>query len=433
MRILLLLPHPNLLPSDPFDKEPLMPDRRYPELLAPAGTLRKCKVALAYGADAVYAGAAGFSMRPDDASLSPRDLREAARLAHEAGAALHVALNTLCFPDDLGAIREWFEETRDIPFDALILSDPAVLQMAQRLRPTLPLHLSTQQSVSNPDAAAFWRDAGLCRIVAARECTLADIRRMAEVVDMELFIHGSMCMAVSGRCLLSAYLTGASASRGACKHACRWEWQLVEEKRPGETFPLFQTGRETILLGSTDLCLRPYIREVLEAGAVAWKIEGRMKSEYYVGVTTAVYRQALDAIQTLAAGDGSGSDAGWESLLESVSHRPYAPGFAFGYADPPALQTDNRVRATHAFLGVVEEAQAGGSWLVARNPFRVGDRVEALAPGQAPFPVRIERITDDAGTLREAAHPGVLLDVRTDPPLPVFALLRRAFHPVDEG
>lgn len=393
-----------------------------PELLAPAGTLRKCRVALAYGADAVYAGAVGLSMRPDEASLSTDDLRQAARLAHESGTTLHVALNTLCFPDDLGAVREWFEETRDIPFDALILSDPAVLRMAKSMRPTLPLHLSTQQSVSNPEAAAFWKDAGIQRIVAARECTLTDIRRMAEVVDMELFVHGSMCMAVSGRCLLSAYLTGASASRGSCKHTCRWEWQLVEEKRPGETFPVFETGRETLLLGSTDLCLRPYIHETLSAGAVAWKIEGRMKSEYYVGVTTGVYREALDAV---FAGKEPPDGDDWRARLESVSHRPYAPGFAFGYAEPSAMQTDNFVRATHLFLGVVEDTDGARSRLVVRNPFKVGEEVEALAPGRAPFPVRIEGITEESGDTRDAAHPGLLFEVETDPPLPPYALLRR--------
>lgn len=399
-----------------------MTARQTPELLAPAGTLRKCRVALAYGADAVYAGAAGLSMRPADASLAPGDLRAATRLAHEAGATLHVALNTLCFADDLGAVREWFEETRDIPFDALILSDPAVLRIAQAMRPALPLHLSTQQSVANSEAAAFWRDAGITRIVAARECSLPDIRQMADVIDMELFVHGSMCMAVSGRCLLSAYLTGASASRGACKHTCRWEWQLVEEKRPGEAYPVFQTGRETILLGSSDLCLRPYIHETLAAGAVAWKIEGRMKSEYYVGVTTGVYREALD---TVRHGSEPPPEDDWRARLESVSHRPYGAGFAFGYAEPSALQTDNLVRATHLFLGVVEDTDGACSRLVARNPFKVGESVEALAPGRAPFPVRIEGITEEAGTSRDAAHPGLPLELLTDPPLPRYALLRR--------
>ena len=221
-----------------------------PELLLPAGSLSKARMAVAYGADAVYAGAPGLSMRPESAELVIDELAETVALVHAAGRRIYVCINTLMFQEDLPRLREWLAATRELEIDALLVSDPGAFALARELRPEVRLHISTQMSTANVAAARFWRDAGASRIVLARECSIADAGEIARDsgVEVEMFVHGAMCMAVSGRCLLSAHLCGHSGSKGDCKHSCRWEWQLVEQKRPGETMPVFETGRSTLFM-----------------------------------------------------------------------------------------------------------------------------------------------------------------------------------------
>lgn len=400
-----------------------------PELLAPAGSLAKVRVALAYGADAVYVGAAGMSMRPDSASLDVDDLRTATAAAHAAGKRLYVAVNTMLFEDDLPPLAEWLTATADIPFDAVIVSDPGAFDRVAHRRPDTRLHISTQAGVANSHAAAFWQRVGAARVVLARECSLAQAREIATVsgIETEIFVHGAMCVAISGRCLLSAHLCGHSASRGNCKHSCRWEWQLVEQKRPGDAIPVFETGRETVLLGSTDLCLIDHIPELVNSGVRSLKIEGRMKSEHYVAAVTRTYRAALDAFA--ASPETYIPNPAWAAELNAISHRPYATGFAFGYPDhtPASLQTHNRPVSSNELVGVVATSDARTTRIDVRNPFRPGDDLEWIAPGGRGGTLTVGRITDTAGHALNRALCGTIADVQlvTSPDLPPQAILRR--------
>ncbi|MHC4885350.1 MAG: U32 family peptidase C-terminal domain-containing protein [Planctomycetota bacterium] len=399
-----------------------------PELLIPAGNLLKLRVALAYGADAVYVGAARFSMRPDEAAMTPEVLAEAVEHTHNAGKRIYVGLNTLMGEADIGELEAWLAETGHIPFDAVIVSDPGVLALVRAARSDVEVHISTQLSTANHHAAQFWMDAGASRVVLARECTIEDAGAIAAAnIPVEVFVHGAMCIAYSGRCLLSAHLTGKSGNRGECKHSCRWEWQLVESKRPGDTLPVFETGKETILLGSTDLCLIEHIPELVQSGMASLKVEGRMKGEYYVGVITRTYRAALDAYA--AAPEGFTLDPAWTAELESVSHRPYDTGFAFGYPEqePERLQVNNTVSGTYDVVGLVTGLDGDTLQLLVKNPFRVDETLKWVGPDNSAGTLTVASILGPDRRPRDAAHPGTTVTVTlTDsPPPPELALLRR--------
>jgi len=404
--------------------------REIPELLIPAGNPRKARVALAYGADAIYAGAAGFSMRPDQASFSLDELAETLALAQSAGKKLYVAINSLFQGEELEQLRSWLKMSQGLAFDALILSDPGALLLVKELRPEIPIHISTQMSTANHLSLKFWAQMGAERVILARECSLAEVQSMAQAgsIPVEIFIHGAMCVAVSGRCLLSAHLTGRSASKGDCKHSCRWEWQLVEHKRPGETFPIFETGKETILLGSTDLCLIEHIPAVVESGACSLKVEGRMKGEHYVATVTRAYRAALDAY----ARDPESwqLDPHWLQELDAMAHRPYAAGFAFGYPhhDPTQLQTGNRVFARKEFLGIVEGFSGERLRLAVKGLFRRGEVLEWIGPQMRGGALEVLGIWTEEGEVMEIAHSGRNLELEVKVqggPLPELAILRR--------
>ncbi|MCB1070835.1 MAG: U32 family peptidase C-terminal domain-containing protein [Kiritimatiellae bacterium] len=398
-----------------------------PELLLPAGNLSKLRMALAYGADAVYVGAAGLSMRPDQSSFGVAELAEAVGYAQAMGKKCYVAANSLIFQNDLPQVEAWLDATRGIPMDAVILSDVGAIALTRRMRPELELHISTQLSTANVEAARFWGHYGATRVVLARECSLADAEAVVRGsdVEVEVFVHGAMCMAVSGRCLLSAHLCGQSGSTGACKQSCRWEWQLVESKRPGESFPVFETGRETIFLGSTDLCLIEHIPELVRTGVRSLKVEGRMKSEYYVASVARVYRAALDRFA--ADPDGYEMDPGWLRELEAVSHRPYAKGFAFGYpaADPGVLQTHNRPVSTGEILALPEHREGAFHILSVKNAFALGDAVAWIAPGDACGTAEVLTLLDESGQPLDRARCGSRVQARFSTPLPEHAILRR--------
>lgn len=400
-----------------------------PQLLAPAGTLQKLRIALAYGADGVYVGAAGFSMRPDSAALSLAEIAEGAALTRAAGARLYVALNIMAFDNELPQIGDWLTQVRGLGIDGLIVGDAGVFALAQRIAPEIPLHISTQMGVANREAAAFWSAAGARRIVLARECPLSEAGAMAHAggAEIEIFVHGAMCTAVSGRCLLSAHLAGSSGSRGECKHACRWEYQLVEQKRPGEAIPVFEEGGRTIFLGSRDLCLIEYIPQLVSSGVASLKIEGRMKSEYYVATVIGAYRRALNAYAAEPTEYRFNPD--WLRELESVSHRPFSTGFAFGYPhdNPAALQCDNGYTGTHEFCGYVT---AEGEVFV-KNPIRAGENLEYISPGGGGR-IAVERILaagEEVGLARPAS---VVRLEHAGEELPVWSMLRRR-KPVAAG
>lgn len=399
-----------------------------PELLMPAGSLFKVRMALAYGADAVYVGAPGLSMRPDTVTLDTAELAEAVALAHAARRKLYACVNTLMFEADLPRLATWLEQTRTLAFDALLVADPGALTLVRQHRPDVPVHVSTQMSTANTAAAAFWRAAGARRVVLARECRLSDAETIAREsgIEVEMFVHGAMCMAISGRCLLSAHLCGRSGSRGECKHSCRWEWQLVEQKRPGEALPIFETGGQTFLMGSTDLCLIRHIPRLAAAGLASLKVEGRMKSEYYVATVARVYRAALDA--WAADPEGYTLDPAWLAELEAVSHRPYDEGFAFESPDErPRPSSPDQPVSTHDMVALVTGRSAEGYHMNVKHPFGAGDVLEWIGPGMAGGWAEIASITRPGGSPIARSHCGtdVIVTLAGETGLPDLAILRR--------
>jgi putative protease len=379
-------------------KERVLNETQLPELLLPAATLSHLEMALKYGADAVYVGAAGLSMRPDQVAFDVDRLAQAVQRAHAAGCRIYVVANVLLNEGGqqqgdatLTAYAQWLHDTRDIAFDAVVVSDLGAIALSRELRPELELHISTQLGAANHRAVALLGTLGAERVVLARECSLQDVARIVEQTELEIevFVHGAMCMAISGRCLLSAHLAGKSGNKGQCKHSCRWEWQLVEQKRPGEALPVFEAGGQTILLGSKDLCLIEHLPDVVATGVHSLKVEGRMKSEYYVATVGRAYRAALDALaraeQTYAL------DERWLAELCAVSHRPFSPGFAFGYPqdDPARLQTHNRPVSDCVLVGYVDAVDGERLTVRVKNPFAPGDRLEWIGPGDAEGELRV--------------------------------------------
>ena len=358
-----------------------------PELLAPAGNLEKLATALAYGADAVYAGIDRFSLRSRAGSLRLGDLPKACELVQRYQRRLYLALNAFLHPGDEDAFRRLLEKLRPLPISAYIVADPGALALVRALDPGRELHLSTQANVTSASAAKFWQGQGVKRLNLARELTLAEIAaiRAQTGIELEVFAHGALCVAYSGRCLLSAAMTGRSANRGECAQPCRWNYAVQEETRPGELFSIEEDQHGTYLFNSRDLCLVEHLPALAAAGINSLKIEGRMKSRYYVAAVTRVYRAALDAWRADPA--GWRVDPVWLRELATVSHRPYGTGFLFG-REAGVHSADSRYRQSHLFVGVVGDDGGPAGWLVeGRNRFAVGDEIELIGPAmrQAVF------------------------------------------------
>lgn len=402
---------------------------RIPELLAPAGDLEKLQAAVVYGADAVYLGGKQFGLRAGAGNFTPEDMARGVAFAHRRGVKVYVTVNVFARNRDLELLPGYLRELRDLGVDAVIVSDPGVLDLAVRLVPELPVHLSTQASTTNWAAAAFWAAHGAKRIVLARELSGEEIReiRRRVAVPLEVFVHGALCISYSGRCLLSNYLTGRDANRGDCAQACRWRYALVEEKRPGEYLPISEDERGSYILSSRDLCLLEYIPELVEAGVDSLKIEGRMKSLHYVATVVNVYRQALDAYRRdprhfcVAPA--------WREELGKVSNRDYTTGFFTGNAVPGAHGAVTGIyRRPYTFVGVVREydRHAGLALVEQRNRFAVGEELEALVPGGEVLSFRVRAIYDADGTPRRAApHPRQAVYLSAGSVLPPFSILRR--------
>ena len=321
------------------------------------------------------------------------------------------------------------QAAKHLSFDAVIVSDPGAFSLIRELHPELNIHISTQLSTANTAAVSFWENNGARRVVLARECTLADAEKIAREcgIEVEVFVHGSMCVAVSGRCLLSAYLSGHSGSKGRCKHSCRWEWQVVEQKRPGEPITVFETGRETIFFGSKDLCLIEYIPQLVKSGVCSFKVEGRMKSESYTATVTRVYRDALDCYKENH--DGYKVNPEWIRELETVSHRPYGTGFAFGYSssEPESLQTHNHVISTCKILGVVDGISESNHKVLVKNPFSVNEEMEWIGSKMAGGMVSVSEICGENGAqiLKPQGGDIVSVSFKDRIILPDYAILRR--------
>ncbi|AMV73502.1 U32 family peptidase [Desulfuromonas carbonis] len=385
------------------------------ELLAPAGDLEKLQAALDYGADAVYAGGERFGLRAQAGNFTLDALARGRELCARRGRRLYLTLNAELRPGEEADLAAYLEALRPLDLDAYIISDPGVLALARRCDPRRPLHLSTQASTTNAGALAFWRQAGVGRVNLARELSLSEIRALAMAatgVELEVFVHGAMCVAWSGRCLLSAALTGRSANQGACAQPCRWRYALVEETRPGEYFPIEEDGRGSYLFNSRDLCLLEDLPALLGAGVSSLKIEGRMKSVYYVAAVTRVYRAAIDS--WLNNPDSWRCDPRWLEELDKVSHRPYDRGFLAGHRTALVHPGDSRYRRSWDFVGVVLAAAGGVGEVAVRNRFFPGESLELIGPQMRQAELVVGTLHDAAGLPLTVAQP----NARVRMPLP---------------
>lgn len=399
---------------------------RTPELLVPAGDLDKLRTALRFGADAVYVGMPRFGLRAMAGNFTLEQLKIGRELCRESGRKLFLTLNAYLQPDEIPMLEQSLEELRPMEIDAYIISDPGVLATVRRVDPKREIHLSTQANTCNPAAAEFWRTQGVSRVNLARELSLDQVRqfRAGTSLELEMFVHGAMCVAISGRCLLSAALTGRSANRGACTHPCRWSYRLTEETRPDSPLSLEEDERGSYLLNSRDLCLLEAIPEILTAGVDSLKIEGRMKSLYYVAAVTRVYRAALDLWQTEP--DSWRVDPRWREELDRVSHRPYGTGFIHGNGDPQIHADDSHYQRSYDFIGVVLEKKRDGLCLVeGRNRFFPGETVEVMGPEMRQEQLQVAGVMREDGSSVEVVQP----NARCILPLPDWVgegdLLRR--------
>ena len=400
------------------------------ELLAPAGNMDKLKMALLYGADAVYLGGKSFGLRAFSDNFSLEEMEEAVRYAHGLGKKVHVTVNIFPHNADLNGLPEYLTSLRDIHVDAVLIADPGIFSLARQIVPDLPVHISTQANVTNWASAKFWHDAGAKRVVMAREVSLKDVKAIHDKVPVELegFVHGAMCISYSGRCLLSNYFTeNRDSNRGQCVQCCRCKYNVVEEKRPGQYFPVMEDERGTYIFNSKDLCLLPYLPDLYDAGLCSLKIEGRMKSVHYVATVVKVYRQAIDAYERDPEHFRVLPE--WIEELEKISHRPYTRGFSVSRpTEADQVYSHSSNTQTHEFIGLVRsyDAERKLAWIEQRNHFKVGQTVEFLQPKGRLVRCVVRRILDEDGQDLDAArHAQQVVAVPVDEPLEAYSMMRR--------
>ena len=401
--------------------------RPLPELLAPAGDMARLRMALRFGADAVYVGGTAFGMRAGPKNFSLQELEAAAQLVHGAGKKLYLTLNTTPTNAEMDALPDYVRQLRTVSLDAVIVADIGVLATVKRLLPDVEIHMSTQVGVMNYETAAQLHEMGASRVVLARELSIDDMARIRshvpDTLSLEAFVHGAMCMSVSGRCLLSQYLAGRDANRGQCAQPCRWGYYLMEEKRPGQYFPIFEDERGSYILNAKDLCLIEYADRLWQAGIDSFKIEGRAKSEYYTAVVTGAWRRAMDRL----ALDPGHYRCPPELLeeLQKVSHRQYSTGFAFGTPEQGQFYETGGYVRTWDIAAVVERCADGMAEVTVRNKFCVGDTLEAVQPGEDTFPLTVTALFTMDGAPRDSApHPMEQLRMPVTRPVKPGSILR---------
>lgn len=394
------------------------------ELLAPAGDMERLKMAVAYGADAVYLAGTAFGMRAFAGNFAEEELYQAVAYCRAHGVDTHVTINTMPRCDEVKQLPRWLETLEDAGVSAVIVADLGAFRLAQKYAPHVQKHISTQASICNYETANAWYDLGASRVILAREVPLADIweirAKTPRELEIEAFVHGAMCVSYSGRCLLSNYMTGRDSSRGACAQPCRYEYYLMEEKRPGEYFPVFEDGKGTYIMNSRDMCMIDHVAELMEAGLDSLKIEGRAKSAYYAAIVTGAYRHAIDA-----AAKGKPLDPVWREEVEKVSHRHYSTGFYYGY--PGQFYEDARYIRDWQVAAIVQSCTPEGiATLSLRNKFRAGDQVEVVGPGCKPVQFAAPEMEDGDGMpLTEPKKPQMLFKMRLPHPVPPLSILRR--------
>ena len=394
-----------------------------PELLAPAGTLEKMKMALLYGADAVYLGGKLYGLRALGGNFTKEELREAVEFAHALHKKVYVTVNIFPHNSDLAGLPDYLRYLQEIGVDALLVADLGVFMMAKETIPDMELHISTQANNTNWATVNAWQKLGAKRVVLAREMSLKEVReiRAKTQADLEMFVHGAMCISYSGRCLLSNYFTGRDSNRGSCAQSCRWKYALVEETRPGKYFPIEEDERGTYIMNSRDMCMIDHLADIMDAGIDCIKIEGRAKSEYYAAIVTGAYRHMLDAV---AAGEMA--DPVWRDEVEHVSHRHYSTGFYYG--QPGQYYDNSRYIRDWQVVAVVEHCDENGlATLSLRNKFRAGDTVEVVGPDSKPFSMLVPEMRDAEGfTLLEPKNPRMVFTMQLPRPVPALSFVRHA-------
>ena len=401
------------------------------ELLIPASSLEVLKIAVIYGADAVYIGGEVFGLRAKAKNFSMEDMAEGIQFAHEHGVKVYVTANILAHNGDLEGVREYFTQLKEIKPDALIISDPGIYTIAKEICPEIERHISTQANNTNYGTYQFWWNQGAKRVVTARELSLneiAEIRKnIPDEMEIETFVHGAMCISYSGRCLLSNYFTGRDANQGACTHPCRWKYAVVEEKRPGEYLPVYENERGTYIFNSKDLCMIEHIPELIEAGIDSFKIEGRMKTALYVATVARTYRKAID--DYLTSPEKYKENMDW--YLEQISnctYRQFTTGFFFGKpSEESQIYDNNTYIKEYTYLGIVGERNEEGLYRIEqRNKFSVGEQIEVMKPDGRNIPVTVKRILDEDGNeLESAPHPKQVLYIDLGQELEMYDILRR--------
>jgi putative protease len=388
-----------------------------PELLAPAGSFEKMKAAIHYGADAVYLGGKKFSLRAHASNFSEEEMRQAVSYAHQKKVKVYVTANILAHQEDMRGLEDYLLFLREILVDGIIISDPGILMLAKECIPQVPIHLSTQANVTNPVNARFWQSQGVARLNLARELSLSEIAAVRGNLDtktqIEVFVHGALCISYSGRCLLSYYFTGRDANRGECAHPCRYKYVLQEEKRPGQYFPVEEDEHGTYIFNSRDLCLLNTIPQLIKSGVDSLKIEGRMKTVYYVGAVVRVYRAALDylAVQMKAGGKSSLPPVYMEELMK-VGTRGYTENFIFGPPGAEDMLYDRpRIDQEYIPVGVVQSfgtRDKNENWLQVeiRNPLRKGETIEYLGRDIDIVSLKVLELLDQDNIPLEQANPG---------------------------
>ncbi|HLR34850.1 MAG TPA: U32 family peptidase [Tissierellales bacterium] len=403
-----------------------------PELLAPAGDIDKLKMAIIYGADAVYLGGEEFGLRKASKNFTLDEIDEGVKFAHKRNKKIYVTLNIVPHNEDLIGLEEYVKRLSDISIDGVIVSDPGVFSVVRRTAPDLPIHLSTQASVTNYETIMFWYNLGVRRIVIARELSLKEIKEIVNKVpkdlEIEAFVHGAMCISYSGRCLLSNYMAGRDANRGACAHPCRWKYYLMEEKRPGEYYPIVENDKGTFIFNSKDLCMIEHIPNLIASGISSFKIEGRVKSQYYVATVVRAYKMAIDKYF-----ENPNNYEYKEELLNEIkkaSNRDFTTGFYFNKpTEKDQVYTSSSYRRNYDFVGLIlnydEETQL--ATIEQRNRMFVGDEVEVFGPNKDVFIQKIDNMWNEKGEeIDVAPHPQQIIKMKMKEPVENWDIIRRA-------
>jgi putative protease len=399
------------------------------ELLAPAGNMEKLRMAVLYGADAVYLAGEKFGLRTASDNFTFEEMKEAVDFAHKRGVKVYLTMNIIPHNDDLKDAGSFVERAAATGIDAVIVSDPGMLSIIKRTAPGLGIHVSTQANITNTESVKFWHSVGASRVVLARELSLADIRQIrdncTEDMELEAFVHGAMCISYSGRCLLSNYMVGRDANMGDCAQPCRWKYHLVEEKRPGEYFPIQEDSRGTFIFNSKDLCMIRHIPELISSGVTSFKIEGRVKSSFYVATVVKAYRDAIDAYYV--DNESYTFDEKWFEEISKVSNRDFTTGFFFKKPGPEDhnYKTSSYIR-NYDFVGVVKGYDNENKMVIIeqRNRFRLGDTIEVMPPKGQVFEFVVNEMYDNEGNAIEVApHPKMVVRIPMEP-LPDDAILR---------